>query len=96
MKPMSVGVRDAKVQLSRLLKLVQKGREVILTDRGRPVGRLTPIDSQTLPLAERLRRLEEEGVVERVPRGVVKKMPSPVSIPEGVAQSYLQEDRDLA
>ena len=96
MKPMSVGVRDAKVQLSRLLKLVQKGREVILTDRGRPVGRLIPFDSQTLPLAERLRRLEEEGTIERVSRGVVKKMPSPVSIPEGVAQRYLQEDRDLA
>jgi prevent-host-death family protein len=96
MKPMSVGVRDAKVQLSRLLKLVQKGREVILTDRGRPVGKIIPVDTQTLPLAERLRRLEEEGVIEPRSHSGVRKIPSPIAIPEGVAQRFLREDRELA
>ena len=96
MKPVSVGVRDAKVQLSSLLKLVQKGREVILTDRGRPVGRLIPVERQTLPLAERLRRLEEEGVIERRAHAGMRRIPSPTPIREGVAQRFLQEDRDLA
>lgn len=95
MKPMSVGVRDAKAQLSRLLKLVQKGREVILTDRGRPVGKLIPVDAQTLTLAERVRRLEEEGVIERRTHSGARRIPSPIHIPEGVAQRFLQEDRDL-
>lgn len=96
MKPLSVGVRDAKVQLSRLLKLVQKGREIVLTDRGRPVGRLVPVETQALPLAERLKALEEEGIIERRRHADVKRIPSPISVPEGVAQRFLQEDRELA
>lgn len=96
MKSMSVGVRDAKAHLSRLLKLVQKGREIILTDRGRPVGKLIPVDTQTLPLTERIRTLEEEGVIEPHPRAGVKKIPSPLPIQEGLAQRFLQEDREDA
>ena len=96
MRPMSVGVRDAKVQLSRLLKWVQRGREVVLTDRGRPVGKIIPVDTQTLPLAERLRRLEEEGVIERRTHVGGRRIPAPIPTPEGVAQRLLQEDREHA
>lgn len=31
-----VGVREAKVNLSKLLREVQRGAEVIITDRGKP------------------------------------------------------------
>ena len=55
MRTMHVGVRDAKVNLSRLLKLVQEGREIVLTDRGKPVGRIVPIEQDELPLSERIR-----------------------------------------
>lgn len=95
MKPLSVGVRDAKAQLSRLLKLVQQGREIVLTDRGRPVGRLVPVETREIPLAERLKALEEEGTIERRPKSDVKKILSPISLPEGVAQRFLQEDRGV-
>ena len=37
MRNTSVGIRDAKTHLSRYLKLVQAGEEVIITDHGRPV-----------------------------------------------------------
>ena len=94
MKTMSVGVRDAKVQLSRLLKWVQKGREIILTDRGRPVGRLIPVDTKTLPLDERIRKLEEEGIIERRSDVDDRKALSPIPIPNGIAQRFLQEDRE--
>lgn len=94
MKPMTVGVRDAKANLSRLLKLVQKGREIILTDRGRPVGKLIPVDTQALPLHERIRALEEEGILDRPSGQGVKKFPSPIPIPRDLAQKYLQEDRE--
>jgi prevent-host-death family protein len=39
----TAGVREARQSLSRLLEDVQKGREVIITDRGRPVARLVPV-----------------------------------------------------
>jgi prevent-host-death family protein len=38
----SAGIREARQNLSALLEEVRKGREVVLTDRGRPVARLVP------------------------------------------------------
>lgn len=38
---MQVSVREMKNRLSKYLKLVQTGKEVVITDRGRPVARLT-------------------------------------------------------
>ncbi|HJS75187.1 MAG TPA: type II toxin-antitoxin system prevent-host-death family antitoxin [Vicinamibacteria bacterium] len=39
----TAGVRKARQALSSLLEDVQKGREVLITDRGRPVARLVPV-----------------------------------------------------
>lgn len=39
----SVGIRDLKNNLSRYLDQVQGGSEVIVTDRGRPIARLSPL-----------------------------------------------------
>jgi len=38
----SVGVHEAKTQLSRLLVRVQAGEEVTITNRGREIARLVP------------------------------------------------------
>lgn len=40
----SVGVHEAKTQLSRLLADVQAGDEVIITSRGQPIARLVSIE----------------------------------------------------
>lgn len=37
------GVREARQNLTELLDEVKKGREVVITDRGRPVARLAPV-----------------------------------------------------
>ncbi|MBI4607618.1 MAG: type II toxin-antitoxin system prevent-host-death family antitoxin [Candidatus Rokubacteria bacterium] len=38
----SAGIREARQNLSALIEEVRRGREVLLTDRGRPVARLVP------------------------------------------------------
>jgi len=38
----TAGIRQARQQLSAILDEVRKGREVVLTDRGRPVARIVP------------------------------------------------------
>ncbi len=38
---MQVSIREMKNGLSKYLKLVQTGKDVVITDRGRPVARLT-------------------------------------------------------
>lgn len=90
----SVGIRDAKMHLSKYLKMVQKGTEVIITDRGRPVGRIVPIRTKDLPLKDRIKRLEDRGLIEKKPKDGLKKIPPPIPLPDSIAQNFLQEDRE--
>jgi prevent-host-death family protein len=90
----SVGVREAKINLSKLLKSVMRGQEVVITDRGKPVGRIVPIPQDQLPLAERIRRMEEQGLLGPAPKGRAMRLPPPLPAKEGAAQKFLQEDRD--
>nr|PZN08423.1 MAG: prevent-host-death protein [Caldicoprobacter oshimai] len=40
-----VGVRQLKNSLSRYLKLVKSGKTIRVTDRGKPVAKLAPVDN---------------------------------------------------
>ena len=40
-----VGVHEAKTHLSRLLRQVMAGSEVVITRGGTPIARLVPVDS---------------------------------------------------
>jgi prevent-host-death family protein len=56
---MEVPIREMKNRLSQYLKLVQSGGEVVITDRGRPVARLTPFAPSTAQTeAEAIRQIE--------------------------------------
>ena len=43
--PTHVNVQDAKTHLSRLLARVEAGEEVVIARGGRPVARLSPVES---------------------------------------------------
>jgi prevent-host-death family protein len=45
----SVNIYEAKTQLSKLLKRVRAGEEVIIADAGRPVARLVPFETPRQP-----------------------------------------------
>jgi prevent-host-death family protein len=91
-KTRRTGVREAKARLSQLLRDVQRGQEWVITERGSPVARLSPIAGSSLSLAERMRRLEDSGLVEPL-HGEVRTLPPPLPVEEGLAQKWLQEDR---
>jgi len=55
----SVGVRALRQRASELLRLVEGGETVEITDRGRPVALLTP-----LPEGSPLERLRAAGEIE--------------------------------
>ena len=51
------GVREARQNLTDLLDDVKKGREVVITERGRPVARLMPVErGRSFPDLGRVRR----------------------------------------
>ena len=94
MRPISIGIRDAKVNLSKLLKEVQKGVEVVITDRDKPVGRIVPVSAEeNLPLAERIANLERECLIQPAKKKKVKNLPPPLPLPGELARKMLEEDR---
>jgi prevent-host-death family protein len=40
----SVGVHEAKTHLSRLLRRVSEGEEIVIESNGKPVARLVPVE----------------------------------------------------
>jgi prevent-host-death family protein len=91
MKSLTIGIREAKAQLSRLVSEAEQGTEWIITDRGRPVAKLAPLHDLSTPVEHRLARLEKWGWIEPVARRHVP-IPPPIKI-QADAQGALQEDR---
>ncbi len=73
----SVGVRELRQRASELLRLVEAGATIEITDRGRPVALLTP-----LPGGDRLSKLRLSGDVS-VAVGNLNDLPDPLGLPEG-------------
>jgi prevent-host-death family protein len=88
----SVGIREAKIHLSHLMKRVRRGMEIVITDRGKPVGKIVPVDRQRLSLAERVNDLESRGIIEEK-KSPPKPLPPPLPVERELAQKYLQEGR---
>lgn len=88
----SVGIREAKINLSKLLKEVRKGAEIFITDRGTRIAKIVAVNDEELPLADRVRNLETSGLLDPRP-GNVRQLPPPLPLEPGIAQQYLQEDR---
>jgi prevent-host-death family protein len=89
----TAGVREAKARLSQLLDDVRRGREWTITDRGEPIARLVPVARESLPLADRLRRLEQQGLLEPSSARMLP-VPPPLPLKKGLARKMLEQDRD--
>jgi prevent-host-death family protein len=84
----SVGVRELRQRASELLRRVEAGETIEVTDRGRPVALLTPINPSS-----GLERLRAEG--DTVPaKDDFETLPSPMVLPQG-ARSASQHLADL-
>jgi prevent-host-death family protein len=71
----SVGVRELRQRASVLLRLVEQGETIEITDRGRPVALLTPI-----PEGSPLDRMRSAGEVETA-TGDLDDLPEPLVLP---------------
>ena len=59
---MRLGLREANQRFSRAMRAVRAGKEVILTERGRPVAVIKPIKDEDAEDAT-LRAMVDEGFV---------------------------------
>jgi len=72
---MDVAITDLRAHLSDWLERAREGTEVIITDRGLPVARLTGLNTTTT-----IERLTAEGVIAR-PRRSLRPLASERSRP---------------
>ena len=76
-----VGSREFKNRLGRYLRAVRKGQTLLITDRGKPVARVSPLDQNgdsELTFGELLKKLEAEGKIRlpKRPLGRFRAVPS--------------------
>lgn len=60
---MRLGLREVNQHFARTIKAVRAGREVVLTDRGRPIAVIKPIKDGDGGQAVALRAMAEEGLI---------------------------------
>ena len=92
------GIAELKAQLSHYLSMTRAGEEVVITDRGRPVARLMPLDERETDIPAHLLEMERRGEV-RI--GTVRSTQKAGELPrprtrEGysVVQALIEERRE--
>lgn len=69
---MDVGIRELRADLSRFIKRVREGEEIVVTDRGKPVARIVPVAERKID------RLIREGKVTPAPKPWRGPLPPPI------------------
>ena len=87
-----IGIRELRQHASRYIAMVKAGKRVPVTERGKLVGYLVPVDEPT----SAFERLVAAGQVQRATRrGLADLLPiPPASDSEGSLSEALQEMRD--
>jgi prevent-host-death family protein len=90
-----MGLREANQSFSKAIKAVKAGKEVVLTERGKPIAVIKPLQTED-KLEATLQRLEAEGFLRRGSKSG-KPMPvwrSPVRIKGKPISQTISEERD--
>lgn len=92
---MKLGLREANQQFSKAIKAVRAGKEVILTDRGRPIAVIKPIREADTKAAA-LREMADEGLITLPTRKGPMPTPrwKPVKIKGKPLSQTIIEDRE--
>jgi prevent-host-death family protein len=90
----AVGIKELKNRLTQYLRRVKQGEEVIVTERGKPVALIQPIQSAERPasLEARLARLAALGLV-TLPTHKPLKRVRPVKVSGPPISKTILEDR---
>ena len=86
---MEVGIRELRADLSRWLKRVENGEEILVTDRGRPIARITSANGRS-----KLDDLIARGLVrpaKRPPRAVLP----PLIKAKGTVSDLVRDSDDV-
>jgi prevent-host-death family protein len=87
----TVGIRDLKTHLSEYIQRVKSGQSIVITDHGKPVGRILPVG---MSLDERIEELRKAGLVEWSGMKLRDIRPSAINRGDKLASDIVVELRD--
>src|SRR3989304_4708115 len=90
----TVGVRELKNRLTQYLRRTKQGDEVVVTERGKPIALIQPIQSaeRAASLDARLARLAAQGLVTLPTRAPLKRL-RPIKVAGAPISKTILRDR---
>ena len=86
-----VGIRELKARLGMYMRQVKGGTILVITERGKPVGRIVPIKSS---IEDRTQELIQAGIIAWSGRKPKKRVPTVKLRGKRTIAELLLEDRD--
>jgi prevent-host-death family protein len=87
----TVGIRAFKAHLSQYMQQVKDGESIVITEHGKPVGRILPVP---VSLEERIERLRKAGLVEWSGKKLRRIKPPAVNRGDKLVSDIVVEMRD--
>jgi prevent-host-death family protein len=88
-------VSQLKASLSKYLRSVKAGEEVLVTERGRPIAKLTPAEASEM-LSDALLEMQKQGLIKlgsgKLPKGFWE-LPRPKD-PKGLVMKTVLRERE--
>jgi prevent-host-death family protein len=91
MEQIKVGIRELKENLSKYIAKVKSGQSIVITDHGKPVGRIIP-EGQSLE--ERVEALVQAGVIAWDGKKLADITPPAVNRSDKLASDIIIEMRE--
>ena len=82
-----IGIRELRADLSRYIKRVREGEEIVVTDHGTPVARILPVNGRS-----KLDELIAAGILTPAPRQGPRRTPNPIKT-KGTVSDLVAEQR---
>jgi len=92
----TASISDAKNRLSAYIDRVRRGESILITDRGKPVARLAPLEPGSQAHQDaRLAELARLGILRLPLKPPPRRLPRPVKLRKQVdAVRLISEDRE--
>jgi prevent-host-death family protein len=91
MTQMTVGIRELKARLSNYVQQVKAGATLVITEHGKPVGRIVPVQPS---LEVRLHELRQTGLIAWSGRKLTRRSPAARLNGQKTVADLLLEDRE--
>lgn len=85
---MEVGIRELRAHLSRYLDQVREGEEIVVTDRGTPIAKISPTNGRS-----RIDELIAAGVITPPVNRGPRTVPTPIKIKGGISDLVDEQRR---